>query len=82
MTRKGQQSDEGALGNWSAYLEKHQKWIERGFQFTRLAVQEPYGVMILQVTMVFVLCLPFVYFDCRVIAGSCLLHSVHHPLSV
>ena len=49
MTRKGQETDENSLGNWTAYLEKHQKWIERGFQFTRLAVQEPYGVMILQV---------------------------------
>ncbi len=49
MTRKGQMSDNGELGNWTAYLERHRKWIEKGFQFTRLAVQEPYGVMILQV---------------------------------
>ncbi len=48
MTRKGQETDDSELGNWTAYLERHQKWIERGFQFTRLAVQEPYGVMILQ----------------------------------
>ena len=48
MTRKGQ-VDEASLGNWTAYLDRYQEWIEKGFQFTRLAVQEPYGVMILQV---------------------------------
>ena len=48
ITRKGH-SYETQLSNWTAYLEKYEEWIEKGFQFTRLAVQEPYGVMILQV---------------------------------
>jgi len=49
MTSKGRQSvDETALKNWTSYLNDHRQYIERGYQFTRLAVQEPYGVMILQ----------------------------------
>lgn len=47
ITSKGH-SVETQLSNWTAYLDKFQEWIEQGFQFTRLAVQEPYGVMILQ----------------------------------
>ncbi len=35
--------------DWREFLDQHGKWIEKGSQFTRLAVQEPYGVMILQV---------------------------------
>ena len=34
---------EDDLGNWTAYLDKFREYIEKGFQFTRLAVQEPYG---------------------------------------
>ena len=30
--------------------KNYQKYIEEGFQFTRLAVQEPYGVMVLKVS--------------------------------
>ena len=41
------------LGNWSEYrasLEPaHRKIFETGFQFPRLAVQEPQGIMILRV---------------------------------
>ena len=48
ITRKGS-FDEEQLGNWTAYLDQFREFIEKGFQFTRLAVQEPYGVMILQV---------------------------------
>lgn len=29
-------------------IGRYGEWIEKGFQFTRLAVQEPNGVMILQ----------------------------------
>ena len=36
-------------GNWSGYLAAHRKYIETGFQFPRLAVQEPQGIMILRV---------------------------------
>lgn len=42
ITRKGS-FDENQLGNWTAYLERFREYIEKGFQFTRLAVQEPYG---------------------------------------
>ncbi len=49
ITRKGSY-DEEQLGNWTAYLDQFRSFIEKGFQFTRLAVQEPYGVMVLQVT--------------------------------
>ena len=31
------------------HLYLNQSFIEKGFQFTRLAVQEPYGVMVLKV---------------------------------
>lgn len=48
ITRKGEFYDEEA-GNWTAYLDQFRTYIEKGFQFTRLAVQEPNGVMILQV---------------------------------
>jgi len=34
--------------NWTLYLERFREFIEKGAQFTRLAVQEPWGVMILQ----------------------------------
>ena len=51
ITRKGHSYDT-QLSNWTAYLEKYEEWIEKGFQFTRLAVQEPYGVMILQVSQI------------------------------
>ena len=37
------------LSNWTEYLSRYEKYIEKGFQFTRLAVQEPNGVMILRV---------------------------------
>ncbi|TRY72690.1 hypothetical protein TCAL_05397 [Tigriopus californicus] len=52
ITSKGH-SVETQLSNWTAYLDKFQEWIEQGFQFTRLAVQEPYGVMILQPQIAF-----------------------------
>ena len=48
ITRRGS-FDEDEMGNWTSYLERFRKYIEKGFQFTRLAVQEPYGVMILKV---------------------------------
>ena len=48
ITRRGS-FDENELGNWTSYLERFREYIEKGFQFTRLAVQEPYGVMILKV---------------------------------
>jgi len=51
ITRKGN-FDDDQLGNWTAYLEQFRSFIEKGFQFTRLAVQEPYGVMILQVNSI------------------------------
>ena len=31
------------------FVERFREFIEKGAQFTRLAVQEPWGVMILQV---------------------------------
>ena len=34
--------------NWTAYLNEFRQYIEKGYQFTRLAVQEPFGVMILK----------------------------------
>ncbi|XP_023324842.1 uncharacterized protein LOC111698676 [Eurytemora carolleeae] len=40
--------DETVLSNWTSYLERFREFIEKGAQFTRLAVQEPWGVMILQ----------------------------------
>ena len=48
ITRKGHFVEDDQLGNWTAYLEQFREYIEKGFQFTRLAVQEPYGVMILK----------------------------------
>ena len=39
---------EDLLSNWTGYLDKFRDYIEKGFQFSRLAVQEPYGVMILK----------------------------------
>ena len=50
ITRKGHNYDT-KLTNWTAYLDKYQEYVENGYQFTRLAVQEPFGVMILQVGM-------------------------------
>lgn len=41
---------EHRVANWTAYLLKYREYIEKGYQLTRLAVQEPYGVMVLQVT--------------------------------
>ena len=43
-------SVEAHRGSWTEYLEEHFKIIETGFQFPRLAVQEPQGVMILRVS--------------------------------
>ena len=42
ITQRGNVED-SQLSNWTAYLEKYRDYIEKGFQFTRLAVQEPYG---------------------------------------
>lgn len=50
ITRRGSFND-SQLGNWTAYLDRFREYIEKGFQFTRLAVQEPYGVMILKVAV-------------------------------
>ncbi|CAB4068103.1 ASICN [Lepeophtheirus salmonis] len=47
LTQRGSCS-QSQLANWTAYFEKYGEWIQKGFQFTRLAVQEPYGVMILR----------------------------------
>ena len=41
-TQRGSVED-SQLSNWTAYLDKYREYIEKGFQFTRLAVQEPYG---------------------------------------
>ena len=37
------------ITHWKTYLEKFRVQIEKGAQFTRLAVQEPSGTMILKV---------------------------------
>ena len=37
------------ISNSTAYLEKFREGIEKGYQLTRLAVQEPLGHMILKV---------------------------------
>ena len=41
-------SAEAHRGSWTEYLKEHLKIIETGFQFPRLAVQEPQGIMILR----------------------------------
>ena len=43
-------SVEAHRGSWTEYLEEHFQIIETGFQFPRLAVQEPQGVMVLRVS--------------------------------
>ena len=52
IIRRGQaliDEDDDKLDDWEEYLKKYGEYIEKGFQFTRMAVQEPYGVMVLQV---------------------------------
>ena len=55
VTRVKQPADGSSLddleggGNWTGYLAQYKDNIVKGYQFTRLAVQEPYGVMILKV---------------------------------
>ena len=49
ITRRGNEPE----SNWTGYLEQHRDKISKGYQFTRLAVQEPYGVMILKVILLF-----------------------------
>ena len=44
-TQRGSVED-GQLSNWTAYLDRYREYIEKGFQFTRLAVQEPYGKLL------------------------------------
>ena len=50
IARKGSFDEDQVQENWTVYLEENREFIEQGFQFTRLAVQEPYGVMILGVS--------------------------------
>ena len=38
--------------NWTGYFNEHYDKISKGYQFTRLAVQEPYGVMILKASQI------------------------------
>ena len=49
IARKGVVDEQQLHENWTEYLDQNREFIEKGFQFTRLAVQEPYGVMILRV---------------------------------
>ena len=51
-------SVEGHRGSWTEYLEEHFQIIETGFQFPRLAVQEPQGVMVLRVSIMLCPSLP------------------------
>ena len=49
ISNKGNNYSAEVGRNWTGYLEEYFNIIETGFQFTRLAVQEPHGVMILRV---------------------------------
>ena len=44
--------DDDDLSLWREHLEKYGEYVEKGFQFTRMAVQEPDGVMILQESII------------------------------